>query len=405
MTARHILRARILVLASTIAAAILFPGPVQAQRNYYVATEIGGFGGRNTYASAMNNNGDVVGTATTPFLETPQAFLFSKGRTTHLGSLYGTRESSAMAINDNGAIVGRCGVAFLWEGGVMQDITLNLGAGTGYGTAINSKGAVVGFVYDGIHSVVFYYDLEGVIPLAWMVPPTIATNWTINYASDINNSGMIIGYGVTKDGNRGFLINGADFIDLGQNANPRAINNAGEAVGNDGSGNALLWSGTNATYLPISSSTLRDINDSGQIVGSYSAGNMTHPFLYDLGTKFDLVPLILGTNTDGVTLTDVICINNSGQIVVNGTSGYESTQRSRSFLLTPVPIIRNATNSSASTMNLTFWSMTNRTYTVQSSIEPSVWRDVTNVSGIAGDLTIPVATTNGTQRFYRVRMN
>ena len=405
MTKRTLIRSQLLMHASTLCATLLLPGTLQAQRNYYIATEISGFGGRNISAYGLNNNGDVVGVATTPFLETSQAFLYSKGRTTHIGSLYGNRESIAMAINDSGAIVGRCGVAFLCEGGVMQDITLYLGAGTGYATAINSKGAVVGSVYDGMRSVGFYYHYAGVMPLTWMIPPSGPTNWTIWGGADINDAGTVVGYGATNGYVHGFILNGTNFVDIGQYANARAINNSGDAVGNDGAGNATLWSGTNTTYLPIPSSTLSDINDSGQIVGQYNAGNLPHPFLYDLGTKFDLVPLILGTNMDGVTLTVAQGINNNGQIIVNGTSGYDTFQRSHSFLLTPVPIIRNATNSSATTMNLTFWSMTNHTYTVQSSIEPSVWKDLTNISGIAGDLTIPVATTNGPQRFYRVRMD
>jgi probable HAF family extracellular repeat protein len=355
----------------------------------------------------MNNRGDVVGYSTTPFIETSQAFLYKNGRTTHIGTLYGHRESTAMAINDAGAIVGRCGVPFLYEGGIMQDITLYLGGDSGYATAINSKNEVVGYVLGGGGGLVpFYYDpVGGVMPLVWLLPPSVAASWTINYVSDINDSGMITGYGSTANGTHGFILNGTNLTDLGDVITVNAINSAGQAVGLTKSGYATLWSGTNTTYISYYSTTPNDINDSGQVVGNYANGNSSSIFLYDLETRFDLNSLILGTNTAGCTLNDARCINNNGQIVVNGTTSYNNSLIYRSFLLTPVPIIRNATNSSTSTMNLTFWSMTNHTYTVQSSVGPSVWKDLTNVSGIAGDLTIPVATTNGPQRFYRVRMD
>ena len=405
MTKRTLMRSQLLVLASTLCASILLPGTLQAQRNYYIATEIGGFGGRTTYAYGMNNRGDVVGVATTPVAESSQAFLYRNGSTSHLGTLYGRRESMAMAINDAGAIVGRCGVPFLYEEGVMQDITLYLGGESGQAIAINSKGGVLGAVNSTSSGLVaFYYDSHGIVPIVWMFQPSGPANWTLNEVMDMNDSGMIIGSAGSSDGSHGFLLNGTNVTDLGVYAIPRAINNLGDVVGN-WNGSIMVWSGTNSQNLPIWNATPRDINDSGQIVGTEYAGGSQRPFLYDLDTKFVLESLILGTNLTGVTLIDVNCINNNRQIAVVGTSGYNNTLKYRSFLLTPVPIIRNATNSSASTMNLTFWSMTNHTYTVQSSAEPSVWKDLTNVAGIAGDLTIPVATTNGPQRFYRLRMD
>ena len=405
MTKRTLIRSQLLMLASTLCATLLLPGTLQAQRNYYVATEIGGYGVNDVIGVGINNRGDVVGYFAVPIGGTGMGFVYSNGHLTPIGPLPGRRNRMAGAINDSGTIVGMSGVPFLYENGQMRDITLFFGGEAGQAMGINSSGQVVGFVTINMMLAggAFIYDARGAAKLEWLLPPSVASNWRFDIAFDINDSGAIIAQGSTIGGNHGVIIKDGTITDLGPNSQPKAINSAGDVLGTDGAGNALLWSGTNATYLPLSSTYLRDMNDSRQIVGSY--GGVQHPFIYEQDTKFELESLILGTNTAGVTINDAPCINNNGQIVVNGTSGYDTSRRSRSFLLTPVPIIRNATNSSATTMNLTFWSMTNHTYTVQSSVEPSAWKDLTNVSGIAGDLTIPVATTNGPQRFYRVRMD
>ena len=70
-----------------------------------VVTEPGTFGGSRSAASAINNRGEVVGSAYNGD-ELDRAFLLKDGVMTDLGALGNGRESRASAINDSGVIVG-----------------------------------------------------------------------------------------------------------------------------------------------------------------------------------------------------------------------------------------------------------------------------------------------------------
>jgi len=68
-------------------------------------TNLGTLGGRDTYALALNNRGQVVGEGRTK-TGGYHAFVWEDGKLTDLGTLAGGRYSRAHAINDNGQIVG-----------------------------------------------------------------------------------------------------------------------------------------------------------------------------------------------------------------------------------------------------------------------------------------------------------
>ena len=115
-----------------------------------VMTNIGTLGGRDSFARAINNNGQVAGWADTTSGE-KHAFLFSNGTMTDLGTLGGL-SSYALGINDNGQIVGESFTstgdihAFVYDNGVMMDL-----GGGHYSTAkdINNSGQIVGWTYSG----------------------------------------------------------------------------------------------------------------------------------------------------------------------------------------------------------------------------------------------------------------
>ena len=144
-------------------------------------------------ANGINNSGQIVGAVTDSSGHT-QAFLYSGGVMTSLGTLPGYVGSVATAINDNGQIVGYAvdasgqkEEAFLYSGGVMT----GLGAPPGYtnsaATAINNRSQIVGsapWVGGGfLYSAGQMYDLNTLVANA----PA-----TLYWATGINDSGQIV---------------------------------------------------------------------------------------------------------------------------------------------------------------------------------------------------------------------
>jgi uncharacterized membrane protein len=115
-----------------------------------------------------------------------------------------------------------------------------------------------------------------------------ATNGTV--AAGINDSGQIVG----SSSGGGFLLNGDSFTALMVGSSPTTpigINNPGQVVGTyrtHGSPATILDFGflySNGTYTTFSnSSVLNDINDLGQIVGTWG-GFPTQGYLYSGGTS------------------------------------------------------------------------------------------------------------------------
>jgi probable HAF family extracellular repeat protein len=118
--------------------------------------DLGTLGGSDSYASGINDQGQVIGASSTKN-GSQHAFIWQRGTMTDLGTL-GARftSSSATAINDRGQVVGTSylakvtqtgqqGHAFVWQNGVMTDLgTLGAGYATSEAVALNERGAVVG---------------------------------------------------------------------------------------------------------------------------------------------------------------------------------------------------------------------------------------------------------------------
>jgi probable HAF family extracellular repeat protein len=113
---------------------------------------LGTFGGANSYAMAINDWGDAVGSAQLAD-GALNAFLDVNGQLTDLGTLGGLN-SYAYGINDAGEIVGYSLLAsgdphaFLYENGMMIDLNSLIDAATGWvlneAYAINASGEIVG---------------------------------------------------------------------------------------------------------------------------------------------------------------------------------------------------------------------------------------------------------------------
>lgn len=164
---------------------------------------LGTQGGNASYASAINAQGQVVGSADTDV--SYRAFLWDQGTVVlDLGSLKpgDTANSLAIAVNDLGQVVGYsdtdAGIvqhAFLWSGaGGMQDLG---GLGTGAanrseGWAINNVGQVVGRTGTsaGLHGFIWTAG-AGMVDLNTLIHP--GTMQTLIIAQGINDRGEIVG--------------------------------------------------------------------------------------------------------------------------------------------------------------------------------------------------------------------
>ena len=160
----------------------------------YTLTDLGTLGGRDSGASGINNNGQVVGSADTSDYTT-HAFLYSGGSMQDLGTL-GGNNSEANGINNSGQVVGAASTsgdsgydAFLYSGGSMQDLG-TLGGTYSYAYGINNSGQVVGQSYvSGPATRAFLYSGGSMQDLGTLPAPF---DYSIS-ANAINNGGQVVG--------------------------------------------------------------------------------------------------------------------------------------------------------------------------------------------------------------------
>jgi len=246
----------------------------------------------------------------------------------------GGTSAVATAINNDGAVVGYATLAggavqaFLYNGGVMSDLgTLATGTNSiAYG--INNLGDVVGWSHisgSAGNRAMLYRN--GAMSMVGSLAGTLSE------ARDINDSGQVIGEAYTAQGHLGFLYsNGVtSFLPtLGGNMNvPYTINNSGQVAGYSetagGFSHAYLYSGgimQDLGTLGGSHSYGRSLNESGHIVG-YSdivvPSGERSGFLYLEDIMYDLNDLIAPGSLWHIR--DAIGINNRGQIAAWGCNG------------------------------------------------------------------------------------
>jgi len=164
---------------------------------------------------AINNDGWIAGNRWDIDRERHLAVLWRDGEEIDLGTLGGD-ESAAYAVNDLGQIAGAADrpgfddrAMFLWEDGIMRD----LGGIAGFSTlgpwAINNLGEIVGatFEEDTFNARAFYWaEDSGPAIVQDLLPPD--SGITVEFAGDINDRGQFVGWGYTDDRFRaqGFLV-------------------------------------------------------------------------------------------------------------------------------------------------------------------------------------------------------
>jgi probable HAF family extracellular repeat protein len=160
--------------------------------------DLGSFGYGHSWAWDIANNEAVVGSADTSN-GSSQAFVWrplSSGLPIDIGSPYGS-SSSARSINEFGDIVGYIeNRPAMWS----HEVPHFLDDRSGEASDINDNGQVVGLIHLGYYSYASlwennrYYDLQTRI--------SIHSGWDLQHALAINNSGRIVGYGITQTGDR-----------------------------------------------------------------------------------------------------------------------------------------------------------------------------------------------------------
>jgi probable HAF family extracellular repeat protein len=270
-------------------------------------TDLGTLGGAYALADAANSSNVVVGYSYPAGNLQIDPFAYSNGSITDLGTLGGVGGFSvAKAINDAGIIVGDsvtpagAAHAFIYSGSSMTDMG-TLGGTMAYAHGINSSGTIVGdstLVGDSVLDAFVYSS--GIM-------------------TDLNTSGRTENYGAA-----------------------RAINDAGTIVGSSTTfgGLAHAFSDTNGTFTDLGTlggtmASATGINSAGTIIGSSSltGDSQTDPFVYSGGKMSDLNSLLVSSS---IALTDAMGISDQGQIAADGadlSNGY-----SGAYLLTPVAV-------------------------------------------------------------------
>lgn len=177
--------------------------------------DLGTLGGPTSVAYALNEQGQVVGSAELSS-GSPHAFLWKNGAMQDLGTLGGDA-SIAYDINESGQVVGTSTLAsgvwhaFLWEDGSMRDLGALPGHALSVAQAINDRGEVVGYSRRSAA------DLASSTGVIWADGSlrSLSTGvrdralWRITDARDINNRGQIVGQAVHLGSATGVMLSPA----------------------------------------------------------------------------------------------------------------------------------------------------------------------------------------------------
>ncbi|WEF33033.1 hypothetical protein [Pseudoduganella chitinolytica] len=176
---------------------------------------LGTLGGAESYATAINDAGTVIGAALDE-ANAWRAFLYEPGRGMRdLGTL-GGRGSSATAIGSTGIVAGYADVnerdyhAFVHDGTRMRDLG-TLGGRTSYATDVNASGTVVGAAQNAAgHRRAFVWRADtGLTEL-----PTLGGKAGV--ATAVNDRGVVVGASTTAKGYwHAFMYDGKRMVDLG----------------------------------------------------------------------------------------------------------------------------------------------------------------------------------------------
>jgi probable HAF family extracellular repeat protein len=275
---------------------------------------LGTFGGNHSFASAINNRGQIVGFALNNIPDPYSLFDFGIG-----GFTKGTQTR-----------------AFLWQGGGMQDLG-TLGGPDAWAAFVNERGQVAGYSYTNSNA-----NLTTGVPTAdpflWTKSAGLidlgTLGGTFGVPVGLNNRGQVIGqsYLGGDQNSDPFLWDGKGLIDMfttgigGNLLFANSINDAGEVLGAAAFQNhpfdAAIWHNgfvTDLGNLPGDCfSQAFVMNSHRQIAGNSAScdGNTIRAVLWEDGKVFDL-NMLIPSNSD-LLLVEANAINDSGEIAGNG---------------------------------------------------------------------------------------
>jgi probable HAF family extracellular repeat protein len=332
---------------------LILASPAGAVPPRYQAIDLGAFTPNGySQAYALNAHNQVVGFSNNSS-GTARAFRWENGVMTDLGTFGG--ESAAYGINDAGHVVGYSQVgattirnAFLYSGGTMTNIG-TLGGDESLAYDINNAGQITGYSNQPVPPFgspvrPFIYQGGSMIGLG-----TISGIAAQSVGRAINENGEVVGYSQGPPalvGHHAFLYSAGVMTDIGSPGvdfnEAWDVNDHGVAVGGDfigGGYHAVMFQSGTVIDLGVVASDPNSvavaINNLGQVVGESNsgAGLAMRAFLYDGGVMYDLNDLLEPASASAWHLLDAYDINLRGYIV---GSGMINGQR-HGYLLVPAP--------------------------------------------------------------------
>lgn len=302
----------------------------------YTIEDIGHLGGRGSNALHINASGQVAGASTLPSDGGVRAITWSAGTMTNLGppGLNQNSGSIAHSVNDSGVAVGfvsrvesglNTASALVWTGADIIYLPIPAGGNFNYATDINNAGVVTGYSQVAVNPTSRFE--------AWIFdgdyrtgsPTFLGTlGGASSQATAINAAGQVVGYSETASGaTRGFVWSGGVMTPIGTLGGSYSvatdINDAGTVVGSgdtaSGVVHSFIWKGSSLIDIGSFGADTRAsaINRHDDVVGTVDFPSGQRAFLWRGGRFIDLTAAL--DPADGWVLNTAADINDRGQIV------------------------------------------------------------------------------------------